>query len=123
MLLRLLLLLLFLLTLTEGADLILDGWDVLVSWDVVVAVVLSSSLPSFSPSSSFLSYEAGNFVGPTLLAKCTPEMTCYQEEIFGPVLVAMEAETLDDAVNIINRSVSLSHSFCLFVLSSLARSL
>ena len=41
-------------------------------------------------------------MGPTVLAKCTPEMTCYQEEIFGPVLVAMEVDTLDEAVNIIN---------------------
>ena len=48
------------------------------------------------------SYEAGNFVGPTMLTKCTSEMTCYQEEIFGPVLVGMEADTLDDAIKIIN---------------------
>lgn len=31
-----------------------------------------------------------------------PEMTCYKEEIFGPVLCSLEAETLDDAINIIN---------------------
>ena len=29
-------------------------------------------------------------------------MTCYKEEIFGPVLVSMEADTLDDAIEIIN---------------------
>ena len=29
-------------------------------------------------------YEKGNFVGPTLLAGVTPEMECYQQEIFGP---------------------------------------
>lgn len=29
-------------------------------------------------------------------------MTCYKEEIFGPVLVILEAETLDDAIQIIN---------------------
>jgi len=63
----------------EGADLVLDGRDVVVP-----------------------GYEAGNFVGPTMLTKCTPEMTCYQEEIFGPVLVAMEADSLDDAIQIIN---------------------
>ena len=31
-----------------------------------------------------------------------PEMKCYTEEIFGPVLVVLEAETLDDAINMVN---------------------
>jgi len=31
-------------------------------------------------------------------------MVCYKEEIFGPVLCSMEAETLDDAINIINHN-------------------
>jgi len=29
-------------------------------------------------------------------------MTCYKEEIFGPVLVILEAETLDEAIKITN---------------------
>ena len=29
-------------------------------------------------------------------------MKCYTEEIFGPVLVSLEADTLEDAVDIIN---------------------
>ena len=35
-------------------------------------------------------YEQGNFVGPTLLHKVQPHMECYEEEIFGPVLVCLE---------------------------------
>jgi len=31
-----------------------------------------------------------------------PEMTCYKEEIFGPVLCSLEVDTLDDAINLIN---------------------
>lgn len=31
-----------------------------------------------------------------------PEMKCYTEEIFGPVLVSMEVDTLDDAIKLIN---------------------
>lgn len=31
-------------------------------------------------------------------------MRCYSEEIFGPVLVCMNANTLDEAINIINGS-------------------
>ena len=29
-------------------------------------------------------------------------MTCYEEEIFGPVLVSMEAETLEEAIELVN---------------------
>lgn len=29
-------------------------------------------------------------------------MTCYKEEIFGPVLCSLEVETLDDAISVIN---------------------
>jgi malonate-semialdehyde dehydrogenase (acetylating)/methylmalonate-semialdehyde dehydrogenase len=32
-------------------------------------------------------YENGNFVGPTIIAGVQPEMTCYKEEIFGPVFM------------------------------------
>ena len=35
-------------------------------------------------------YEQGNFVGPTLLTNVKPDMDCYKEEIFGPVLVCLE---------------------------------
>jgi len=31
-------------------------------------------------------------------------MTCYKEEIFGPVLVSMEVDTLDDAIKVINEN-------------------
>jgi len=47
-------------------------------------------------------YESGNFVGPTVLTNVQPDMECYTEEIFGPVLVVLNADTLDDALKIIN---------------------
>ncbi|CAL1545790.1 unnamed protein product [Lymnaea stagnalis] len=47
-------------------------------------------------------YEKGNFVGPTILHQVDPKMKCYTEEIFGPVLVSMEVDTLDDAIKIVN---------------------
>ena len=40
-------------------------------------------------------YPHGNWVGPTLLTGVTPTMECYQEEIFGPVLVCLEVRWLD----------------------------
>jgi malonate-semialdehyde dehydrogenase (acetylating)/methylmalonate-semialdehyde dehydrogenase len=53
--------------------------------------------------------EAGNFVRPTLLkmpANSTPETLAqippYSEEIFGPVLLCIEAETIEDAIEITN---------------------
>lgn len=31
-------------------------------------------------------------------------MKCYTEEIFGPVLVALNVDTLDDAIDVINNN-------------------
>lgn len=47
-------------------------------------------------------YPNGNWVGPTIITGVKPHMKCYTEEIFGPVLVCLEVETLDDAINLIN---------------------
>ncbi|KAJ1396925.1 Methylmalonate-semialdehyde dehydrogenase [Sesbania bispinosa] len=49
-------------------------------------------------------YESGNFIGPTILSDVTPNMECYKEEIFGPVLLSMEADSLEEAINIINQN-------------------
>jgi malonate-semialdehyde dehydrogenase (acetylating)/methylmalonate-semialdehyde dehydrogenase len=46
----------------------------------------------------------GAFVGPTILDDVTPDMVIAQEEVFGPVLTVVHAESLDDAIAIINRS-------------------
>lgn len=49
-------------------------------------------------------YPHGNWLAPTLFAKVKPQMSIYREEIFGPVLVTMEAPTLDAAIDLINAS-------------------
>ncbi|XP_032457898.1 methylmalonate-semialdehyde dehydrogenase [acylating], mitochondrial isoform X2 [Nasonia vitripennis] len=63
----------------EGADLPLDGRGIKVP-----------------------GYEKGNFVGPTIITNVKPNMRCYKEEIFGPVLVCMNAASLDEAIKLIN---------------------
>lgn len=63
----------------EGAKLILDGRGV--------------KVPGF---------EKGNFVGPTILTDVTPKMKCYTEEIFGPVLLTLNVDTMDEAISLIN---------------------
>ncbi|XP_041353683.1 methylmalonate-semialdehyde dehydrogenase [acylating], mitochondrial-like [Gigantopelta aegis] len=63
----------------EGADLLLDGRGITVK-----------------------GYENGNFVGPTILHNVKPHMKCYTEEIFGPVLISMEVDTLDEAIALVN---------------------
>ena len=63
----------------EGAKLELDGRDI--------------SVPGF---------EQGNFVGPTLFSGVTTRMRIYTEEIFGPVLVVLEVDTLDQAIALVN---------------------
>lgn len=45
---------------------------------------------------------SGNWVGPTIITGVKPHMKCYKEEIFGPVLVALEVDTLDSAIGLIN---------------------
>lgn len=49
-------------------------------------------------------YESGNFIGPTILSDVTTDMECYKEEIFGPVLLCMQADSLEEAINIVNRN-------------------
>jgi malonate-semialdehyde dehydrogenase (acetylating)/methylmalonate-semialdehyde dehydrogenase len=45
-------------------------------------------------------YEEGFYVGPTLFDRVTPDMRSYQDEIFGPVLQVLRAETFDEAVEL-----------------------
>ena len=45
-------------------------------------------------------YEEGFFVGPSLFDHVKPAMRTYQEEIFGPVLQIVRAESFDEAVNL-----------------------
>ncbi|MHC4518025.1 MAG: CoA-acylating methylmalonate-semialdehyde dehydrogenase [Planctomycetota bacterium] len=63
----------------EGATLALDGRDIVVP-----------------------GRERGYFVGPTVFTEVRPGMEIHTTEIFGPVVVILRAETLDDAIRIIN---------------------
>jgi malonate-semialdehyde dehydrogenase (acetylating)/methylmalonate-semialdehyde dehydrogenase len=63
----------------EGAKLVLDGTKATVE-----------------------GHPGGNWMGPTLITGVKPNMTCYTEEIFGPALVVMEVDTLEEAIAIIN---------------------
>jgi malonate-semialdehyde dehydrogenase (acetylating)/methylmalonate-semialdehyde dehydrogenase len=47
-------------------------------------------------------YEDGFFVGPTVLDAVTPEMDVYREEIFGPVLSVLRADSVDAAIELVN---------------------
>ena len=48
-------------------------------------------------------YPNGNFVGPSIV-EAAPGMQAYEEEIFGPTLVVVKADTLEDATDIINNN-------------------
>ncbi|RRV04227.1 CoA-acylating methylmalonate-semialdehyde dehydrogenase [Pseudomonas sp. v388] len=63
----------------DGATLELDGRDI--------------SVPG---------YEQGNFIGPTLFSGVTTDMRIYTQEIFGPVLLVLEVDTLDQAIALVN---------------------
>ncbi|MCU1715910.1 CoA-acylating methylmalonate-semialdehyde dehydrogenase [Pseudomonas sp. 5P_3.1_Bac2] len=49
-------------------------------------------------------YPDGNWVGPTLFRGVTPSMALYREEIFGPVLLCVEVDSLEDAIALVNAS-------------------
>lgn len=65
----------------EGADIILDGRNIKVD-----------------------GFEAGSWVGPTILADVKLGSTMASEEVFGPVLALMKADSFEEAVEIINKS-------------------
>ena len=50
-------------------------------------------------------YDGGFFLGPTLFDHVRPEMTIYQDEIFGPVLSVVRVPSLDAALALLNRNV------------------
>ena len=47
-------------------------------------------------------YENGFFVGPTVVDDVTPAMDVYREEVFGPVLSVLRADSVDAAIDLIN---------------------
>ena len=48
--------------------------------------------------------QGGSYVGPTILDRVEPDMAIVSEEVFGPVLVVIRAETLDQAIELVNSS-------------------
>ncbi|CAG8478051.1 9702_t:CDS:2, partial [Racocetra fulgida] len=72
----------------QGAELILDGRN--------------PAVPEKYKNGNFVVYDMGAYIGPTILADVKPHMDCYKEEIFGPVLITLNADTLDDAIKLIN---------------------
>ncbi len=57
--------------------------------------------------------EDGYFVGGTLFDQVTPQMSIYQEEIFGPVLCVVRAASLEQAMQLINDH-EYGNGTCLF---------
>ncbi|NVK12131.1 MAG: CoA-acylating methylmalonate-semialdehyde dehydrogenase [Gammaproteobacteria bacterium] len=49
-------------------------------------------------------YPDGNWVGTSVFSNVTTDMPLYQEEVFGPVLSMMNADTLDEAIALINNN-------------------
>ncbi|KAK1238528.1 hypothetical protein MKX07_006674 [Trichoderma sp. CBMAI-0711] len=49
-------------------------------------------------------YPNGNWVAPTIIANVTPSQQCYKEEVFGPVLVCVEVDTLEAGIELINNN-------------------
>jgi len=48
--------------------------------------------------------DGSSYVGPTILDDVAPGSAIVQEEVFGPVLTVVRADSLDDAIDIVNQS-------------------
>jgi malonate-semialdehyde dehydrogenase (acetylating)/methylmalonate-semialdehyde dehydrogenase len=64
-------------------------------------------------------YEAGHFLRPTVITDVASSSDLASTEVFGPVLSVIRATTLDDAIDIINRS-AYGNMACLFTSSGSA---
>jgi malonate-semialdehyde dehydrogenase (acetylating)/methylmalonate-semialdehyde dehydrogenase len=60
--------------------------------------------------------EKGNFVRPTILVGVPPEGEIFRTEVFGPVLSIVPAQTIDDAIALVNRG-AYGNMACLFTSS------
>jgi len=58
-------------------------------------------------------YENGFYVGGTLIDNVKPGMTCYEHEIFGPVLLVVRAESMEEAMQMINNH-EYGNGTCIF---------
>ena len=74
----------------EGAELLVDGRNACIS-----------------------GYENGSFVRPTVLRNVPPDGKLARTEIFGPVLGLMHADTLEDAIDLVN-GAAYGNMACLF---------
>jgi len=77
----------------EGADLILDGRNYEVE-----------------------GYPNGFFVGPTIFDNVKPDMAIASEEIFGPVVSIVRAETLEDVIELVNTR-NYANAACIYTSS------
>ena len=64
-------------------------------------------------------YESGNFMKPTVLADVDPSSELARTEVFGPVLSVMRAETVEQAIELVNTS-AYGNMACLFTSSGAA---
>ena len=64
-------------------------------------------------------YERGNFVRPTVLGNVGSSSDLARTEIFGPVLSVMRVSTIEEAIDLVNRS-SYGNMACLFTSSGAA---
>jgi malonate-semialdehyde dehydrogenase (acetylating)/methylmalonate-semialdehyde dehydrogenase len=83
-------------SLSEGACLLLDGRNIPVP-----------------------GYEGGYFIHPTVLDSLSRESSAFADELFGPVMELLHADTLDEAIRLVN-SGTYGNSACIFTRSGAA---
>lgn len=78
-----------------------------------------ASIPIDGRNPKILGYENGNFIRPTILDNVPPEGNIARTEIFGPVLGLIHVNTLEDAIELVNKS-KYGNMACIFTNSGSA---
>lgn len=65
----------------QGANVVLDGRDLVIEGN-----------------------ENGHFIGPTIVTNVPTDSDLYKDEVFGPVLTIVEADSYEEAINLVNSS-------------------
>lgn len=67
-------------------------------------ILCGGKIPTYDANSDSDWNENGYYFEPTIIGDCTPEMSIVQNEIFGPIVVALKFSTETEAISIANNS-------------------
>jgi len=89
---------------TEMGPLVNEGHKTFVTEWIEKSVAEGAELVLDGRGLEIEGFENGFFLGPTIFDQVTPEMSCGNEEVFGPVLYVKRVKSFEEGVQLINAS-------------------